>query len=167
MKKGKKFVSLFLIFSLLSLSGNLFANKRGAELIVQKTDWQKVRGELIAVKQNSLLMLVSGADVSIDIGDVWTIKIVKKSDAVGMSLLGAFVGVLIGDVSYPEPTGRVKLDFSGAYLLVGGIVGGLIGLLAGVMVGIDKTIQIEGRPDTEVKEALEKLRKKARIPDYE
>ncbi len=32
--------------------------------------------------------------------------------------------------------------------------------------GIDKTIQIEGMSDLEIKEAMDKLRKKARVRDY-
>ena len=45
------------MFSILALSGNLFAKERkGADLIVQRTDGTKVRGELIAIKENSLLM---------------------------------------------------------------------------------------------------------------
>jgi len=64
----KKIIPLFLVFSLLALSGNLLAKeRRGAELIVQKKDGQQVRGELITVKEHSLLLLDSkGKDASID-----------------------------------------------------------------------------------------------------
>jgi len=37
----------------------------------------------------------------------------------------------------------------------------------GAAAGTDKTIQIEGKSSEEVEEALEKLRSKARIPDYQ
>jgi len=97
MNKPKKFVSLFLIFSLLTVSGNLMAKeRRGAELIIQKKDGQQVRGELIAVKENSLLMLVSEADVSIDISDIKVITIVKESKALEWAFLGVLVGGGIG-----------------------------------------------------------------------
>jgi len=47
---------------------------------------QQIEGELITVKPNSLLLLdTEGKDVSIDIGDIKVIRIVKKSKA----LLGA------------------------------------------------------------------------------
>ena len=39
-----------------------------------------------------------------------------------------------------------------------------VGLPVALIVGRDKTIQIEGMTDSEIKEALEGLRKKARIP---
>ena len=49
----RKTISLFLMFSVLSLSVPLTAKERkGADLIVQKTGGQQVRGELIAVKEN-------------------------------------------------------------------------------------------------------------------
>ena len=55
---GKKFISLFLIFSLMMLSANLYAKeRRGAKLIITKKDGQRIEGELIAVKPNSLLLL--------------------------------------------------------------------------------------------------------------
>ena len=52
----KKFTALCLILSLVMLYANLDAKeRRGAKLIVTKTDGQKIRGELITVKPNSLL----------------------------------------------------------------------------------------------------------------
>ncbi len=54
---GKKFISLFLIFSLVMLPTSLYAKKRGAKIVVTKLDGQQIKGELIAVKPNSLLLL--------------------------------------------------------------------------------------------------------------
>ena len=55
---GKKSIALFLVISLLALIGNLLAKeRRGAKLIIQKKDDQQVKGKLITVKQNSLLLL--------------------------------------------------------------------------------------------------------------
>jgi len=47
-----------------------------------------------------------------------------------------------------------------------GLVGLILGGIAGLTSGTDKTIQIERMTDSEIREALEKLRKKARIRDY-
>jgi hypothetical protein len=56
--KGKKFISLFIIFSLVILSVNLYAKeRRGVKLIVTKKDGQQTEGELITVKPTSLLLL--------------------------------------------------------------------------------------------------------------
>ena len=78
--KGNKFVPLFLIFSFLILSGNLYAKERsGAGLVIQKKDGKQEAGELIAVKQNSLLLLDhKGVDLSVNIGEIRVIEIVKK-----------------------------------------------------------------------------------------
>ena len=57
-KKFGKIMSLFLIFSLVILSGNITAQeKKGAKLVVTKNDGQQVTGELITVKKDSLLLL--------------------------------------------------------------------------------------------------------------
>ena len=72
----KRFIALFLVFSVLALSVPLAAKERkGADLIIQRTDGTQVRGELIAVKASSLLLLDrdTGSDVSVDIGDIGVI----------------------------------------------------------------------------------------------
>jgi hypothetical protein len=76
----KKFISLFLIFSLMMLSANLYAKeRRGAKLIITKKDGHQIEGELITVKPNSLLLLdTEGKDVSIDIKAIKVIKIRKN-----------------------------------------------------------------------------------------
>jgi len=171
----KKFVSLFLIFSLLALSGNLIAKeRRGAELIVQETDGTQVRGELIAVKENSLLLMerYSGADVSVDIKDVGVITIVKKSKILQGASIGAFVGFTCGAV-YVLSTQSTqywwnnRVTYATLYGVIGACIGALFGGIPGSIAGIDKTIQIEGESDSEIKEALEYLRKKARVRNFQ
>jgi len=173
---GKKFIALFLVFSLFALSGSLYAKeRRGAKLIVTKKDGQQIEGELITVKPNSLLLLdTEGKDVSVDIRDIKVIRIVKKSKA----LLGAGLGLLVcGGAGASLVFASVDNDPQGYSLwpaetiaaIVGisfGIIGLIIGGIAGLASGKDKTIQIEGMTDIEIKEALDKLRKKARIRDY-
>ncbi len=176
MKKGKKFLSLFLIFSLVMLSANLYAKeRRGATLIITKTDGQRIKGELITVKPNLLLLLnTEGKDVSVDIEEIEVIRVVKKSKF----LLGAGLGILIGG-GLGTLIG-VKLSaraegwewfggegITGAEIALCGIIAGLIiGGLEGATAGTDKTIQIEGMPPKTIEFNLDKLRKKARIRDY-
>ncbi len=151
----KKFTALFLVFSLLALSSNLLAKeRRGANLVITKKDSRQVKGELIAVKENSLLLLdsESGADVSIDIADIRIIRIVKKGALYGLAIGGGW-GLLEGITGGGE--GTVFETF------LEGIV--LIGIPLGLILGKDKKIQIEGMTDSEIQEILEKLRKKARV----
>ena len=153
----KKFIALFLVFSILAISSNLYAKeRRGADLVITKKDSQQVKGELIAVKENSLLLLdsESGADISIDIADIRIIRIVKKGALYGL-LVGGGIGLIAGIDNKEDPF----LDsFLGCIILVG--------LPVALIVGRDKTIQIEGMTDSEIREAMDKLSKKARIRDY-
>ena len=185
--KGKKLASLFLIFSLIMLSANLYAKeRRGAKLIIQRrgdqvptrykdTPWETsvmtgIRGELIAVKPNSLLLLdTEGKDVSVDIADIKVIRIGKSKVGLGAGIggaagtLGGIIFTAIIDASEEGSTEILGYVFFGAIgLVAGALVGGLIGAAAGA----GKTIQIEGMTYSEIQEALNKLRKKARIRDY-
>jgi len=169
-----KFIALFIVFSLLALWGNLFAKERkGADLIIQKKDSQQVGGELIAVKKGSLLLkdTDSGADVSVDIGDIISIKIVRNSKlwkGAGWGfLIGGGIGAIYGAINAGTdkmdlPTGHAMLLAGGAFGVIGALIGGGIGTVAGT----DKTIQFEGKSDSDIKEMLEELRKKARVPDF-
>jgi len=165
----KKLTILTIVFLLLFPYGNLFAKKKGAKLEIWGKGGRFIRGELIAVKQNSLVMMESGTDVSIDIDNIKAIEIEKKSKAGLGLILGGFTGALIGRATYTKPknTGLFTPDFGpGVNTLAGGILGGLIGLAIGAAAGSDETIQIEGKSDSEIKEVLKKLRSKARIPEY-
>ncbi|MFX0196214.1 MAG: hypothetical protein ACFFCW_08840 [Candidatus Hodarchaeota archaeon] len=173
----KKFISLFLVFSILVLSIPLTAKeKKGADLIIQKTDGQQVSGELIAVKRASLLLLEheSGADVTVEIGDVTVITILKKSKFV----LGASLGGLLGGVIGALATSSEATEVSGYLAVVEevgeslsifwtvvilGAIGFIVGGIIGAAAGTDKTIQLTGKSDSEIQEILEKLRKKARV----
>jgi hypothetical protein len=169
-----KFTALVLVFSMLTLFGNLCAAKKGAELVVIKKDETPVRGELIVVKENSLLLLSeSGADVSIDIKDIKMIWIVEKSRASQGSGIGFFVG---GDTeTYADlmrsidPPGWFGLSAEEKAAMAGmvlGDVGLIIGAIGGAIEGIEKTVIIEGKSEAEIEISLKYLRKKARIKNY-
>jgi len=176
----KKFTAFLLIFSLMMLSVNLYAQeRRGAKLIVTKLDGQLIEGELITVKPNSLLLLdTEGKDVSVGIADIKVIRILRKSKVwtgVGYGLLigggvGALLGFAGGGGTYPGIPWGTYQTTSGEEALIYGIAFGFVGLflggIAGAAAGKDKTIQIEGSYPKTIEFHLEKLRKKARIRDY-
>jgi hypothetical protein len=176
----KRIISLLLVFSVLSLSMPLTAKKRrGANLIVQKTDGTQRRGELIAVKQNSLLLLdrYFGNDVTVNIADISTVRIERKSLAREGAFLGFFIGagsgIIIGvkeGKKDKEEAGEKAFllswlfDFSFVvYGLLFGLGGLIIGGILGKLASTDTNIKFEGKTDVEIKAMLEKLRKKARI----
>jgi hypothetical protein len=91
----KKFISIILVFSLLILSGNLYAKgRRGTNLIITKKNGSIVKGELIAVKENSLLLKESKSamDRTVEVSDI---AIIKKRTKIG-AYVGGFLGALAG-----------------------------------------------------------------------
>ena len=148
-----------------------FPERRQGDLVITKKDGRQIEGELITVKENSLLLLDRyGGDVSIEIRDIRTIRIVKKSKARLWGVIGGavgFVGGVLIAIIQVKKAEDVNLVFAAS--ISGGLLslpGYLIGRLAGSHAGIDETIQIEGMTDLQIKWAMDKLRKKARIRDY-
>ncbi len=137
--------------------------KRGAQLVVTKLDGREVGGELIAVKDNSLLLLDgAGGDEAVNATDIRTIKIVRKSHAGGLAIGGALVGALGGlviissvadeDNKYTAPLGGVLFGAAGA----------LAGLALSVPIGADTTFALAGEPGSVVRERLNKLARMSR-----
>ncbi len=166
---SKKFISLFLVFSLMMLSVHLYAKeRRGAKLIITKLDGQLIKGELIVVKPNSLLLLdTEGKDVSVGIEDIKVI-IVKKSQVVEgafAGLVGGALNIALFGLIFKANVGEtlsVIVRRGWPWLAVGAIIGAILGAL----IKKSKKIKIEGMTDSEIQETLDKLRKKARIRDY-
>lgn len=172
----KKFTVLFLIFSLAGLSGNLYAKKKGVDLIVQKKDGQLVRGELIAVKENSLLLKEkeSGTDVSVGVREIRAIRKIGKSEVLKWSGIGSLTGGLIGalgplglNITFRVTPNSEVLSISGKYALILGAAGLVAGGIFGAMAGKEEQIKIEGSCQEENERILNKLRSEARIPNYQ
>jgi len=177
---SKKFISLFLTFSLMAISCTTMTTQRqkrfesskerkhGAKLIITKKNGYQTEGELITVKPNSLLLLsITGRDMSVGIADIKVIRIVKKSKA----LLAAGLGFLTGAAVGAAVGGQLSEAWWWEHgteicAVIGGFAFGILGGFIVSSAGKDKIIQIEGTSDLEIEEALEKLRKKARIRDY-
>ncbi len=87
---------------------------------------------------------------------------VLKSAGIGFLIAGS-IGLLFCIASDGEGNPLIAL-FYGAYL--GVVAGAPVGALAGIVEGRDTTIQIEEMTDSEIQEALDYLRKKARVRNY-
>ena len=186
----KKLIALFIVFSIIGPSANLYSKERhgaNVEIHITKptstmegTPWEEtavpeIKGELIAVKQKSLLLKDShsGADVSVEVKDIRVIKIVKESKTgVGVGLgffAGAFLGAMVG-LAVDEVISKTEITWGPQKsALLGGALGGIVGGISGGIIGANRydTIQIEDKSDIEIKAILEELRKKARVPDYQ
>jgi len=151
------------------LSVNLYAKeRRGAKLSVWKIGDQKIKGELIAVKEDSLLLLESesGADVSVNIKDIAEIRTVNKASVTTGAVFGILIGGVIG-VFWPIGT-SVASDGEESGIMAGILIGSgvaLISVLIGHMAG-SKRYVFSVMTDQEIQEALDYLRKKARVRDY-
>ena len=188
--QSKKFVALFLVLSLITINCSTLKTlerkrktakrEHGSLLMITKKDSGQIIGELVAVKANrkSLLLLGSESkvDVSVDIKDIKAIRIVKESKAASVASVGFLAGAVLGAIG-GKMMGIEIISFNGGEdegegsrvvmgALIGGCIGALIGGIVGAGYGIDKTIRIEGKSDLEIEKILEKLCKKARIPNY-
>ena len=170
---NKKFISLFLVFSLVTLSANLYAKeRRGAKLIITKKDGQLIEGELITVKPTSILLLnTEGKDVSASVEEILIIRVVKKSKFLLGASIGGFIGGVVGALLFlasEEESDVAFMPFAvySPQAILGGVYGAILGGTISAVAVKDKTIQIEGMTDTQIQETLEKLRKKARVRDY-
>lgn len=182
-----KFTALFLVFSLLLLSGELFSReKKGAHIIVHKKDGQILECELIAVQTTNLLLQNSKTSYMerINIDDVRTIVISMKPKFVLRifvgSLVGGAIGCTLGFLEGDEPDYPQVVSLKGGgwepgataekkaliYGLAGVFIGGATGASIGGLIGNEKQIEFEGASEIELKQALEYLRKKAKVPNY-
>jgi hypothetical protein len=165
----KKFISLFLVYSILAFSIPLSSkDRKGADLIVQKINGQQIKGELIAVKKSALLLLErnSAADITVDMGEIRVITLIKKTkiwEGMGLGMLiggGAGTGVS----SLAQEWG---LTTSGTIVTLSAVLAAVLGLAIGGYLGARsgnaKTTRLEGKSPSEIQVILEKLRKKARI----
>jgi hypothetical protein len=173
-KRFGKLAATVLALLILVLPGALSARGRGAKLEITLKDGHYIEGELIAVKPDSLLLLdPAQKDESIDIAGIRSIRMIRKSKAglgAACGLLAGVVGAAIISSGQKETDNPLVLigqgmEVAGAAVAFGGIGLG-IGISGGLLAGKDKWIQLEGKSEAEVRQALAYLRGKARIRDF-
>ncbi|NOR22178.1 MAG: hypothetical protein GQ476_05790 [Candidatus Aminicenantes bacterium] len=144
--------------------------RREGDIVITKKDGRQIEGELFAVKPNALLLVDRyGRDASIEIADIRTIRILKRSKARLGSYIGGAVAIGVASLVAISASRRGDEGWVWGSIILGALLaipGSIIGGLAGSYAGIDDIIQIEGMTDSQIRWALEKLRKKARIRDY-
>lgn len=158
-----KLIASALAVSLLILPANVSAKeRRGATLLVTRLDGSGVRGELIAVKPDSLVLLsTAGVDISVGVAEIGSVRIIRRSKAGKDALWGGVGGVLVGGVLGGLSGGIDEFTPTGAAVFLGlvfGVAGGLGGLGVGTLMGVDTTIAFAGEPDALARSRMEKLR---------
>jgi hypothetical protein len=174
MRRTKEGWLLLLILASVALPEGLAAkDRRGADAIVGKKDGRALRGELIAVKKESILLKESWSsyDVSISRSDIASIKVKKGSGAVSGAFLGTLVGGLTG-MAIGRKAGESHhslVNFETAGTVIGAVIGAVIGGGAGLWIGTSikeyETFDLEHTAPEEIPLTLGRLRSRARFPD--
>jgi hypothetical protein len=166
-----KFTAIGLALLFLGLPTVLSAReRRGANIVITLKDGQQVEGELIVVKSDSLLLLnPAGKDESVDLVGIRRVTIVRESKAGLGAVCGLLAGVA-GTIIYAstKKATDVWASFFEGLAVAGAAVvfpvtGLGLGIGAGVLAGKDKTIQLEGKSESDRAIVLDRLRRKARI----
>ncbi|MGZ5480150.1 MAG: hypothetical protein ACXWGZ_11185, partial [Candidatus Aminicenantales bacterium] len=127
--------------------------KRGATLVITRTDGTLVTGELIAAKPDSLLLLsTAGRDESVGLGEIKSVRIVRRSHTLLLAAIGFAPGAVAGGLAMSyDPEIETWAKVAGA--AVGGALGALAGLGISLGIGADATFPVAGEPG----EALSRL----------
>jgi hypothetical protein len=172
----RKFIVLLLIISFLGMNCATIKHpkpspRRGATLLIQTKGQQPIKGELIAVKWDAILLKLSYSsfETSLDIDDIKIITIMKGTKtgigAISGFVIGGAIGVFLSSSYKGLGSGTPSLKF--CYGTFFGFLGGLVGYVIDGDIEGKEIIQIEGKSDSEIKKILEDLRKKARVPNFQ
>jgi hypothetical protein len=147
--------------------------RRGARIVVTNLDGTTVSGELLAVKDETLIIKDGAASggVSANLKDVRSVRIVRRSKLLSGTGLGALigggVGAGLGLLSYDEtgnawftPENRGQGALWGA--AAGGVCGALLGLILGAAAGADETVWIDSGDAAGISRAVSALRRRAK-----
>lgn len=135
---------------------------KGARVMVERKDSAAVSGELLMVKRNCLVVDGQAGGVIVDLGDVRSVRIVKKSKAGAGFLVGLLGGTLIGyGLSSKSPCSGPMLD-AGMSVLFVGLPSGALGALIGLVLGKDPIMKMD---ETKPQYFLLLLNRHARIID--
>jgi len=117
----------FAVAALLAAPGALAAKGRhGALIILTKADGVEVRGELVSVKSDSIMLLRSGDVLTIPRDKVHSVTLVRRSRKASGALTGFTTGALVGVIW----TAGAKDD---RYQRLSGVIFGGLGLVIGMV----------------------------------
>ncbi len=174
MEKARRGWILLFILAFMVIPEGLGAKpKHGAGTVIMKRDGPTVRGELVAVRKDSVLLKESRSsyDVSIPLSAIRTIKVDQRSGAVSGAFLGTLVGGLTG-MAIGRKAGESRhslVNFETAGTVIGAAIGVLIGGGAGLWIGSSikeyETFDLEHTAPEGIPLMMGRLRSRARFPD--
>jgi hypothetical protein len=154
------FVVCALLLSLLAAPAGLSAKeRRGARIIVTRLDGSQAEGELIAVKPDSLLLLnAAGQDESAALAEIKTVRIVRRSRALPLALIGFMTGAAEGAFAASRDSEDRETKVT---VFWAGIIGGaqaLLGTGIGIGLGADAILRFAGETGEVVGRYLDRLK---------
>lgn len=151
-------IALLLAVALALPAGLGAQTRRGATVVVTLTDGQEFRGELIALKPDSLLLLASStADLSVPLGDIRVVRIVRRAPTGLLATAGFLLGSgLVGMTTEPLD------EWGWAHAGLAGIGGAIAGLVSGLITAKDAVIDWRTEPDGTSASALDRLQRLSR-----
>ncbi len=90
--RAKRFVCVLVVAILFVPAGLSAKDRKGADIVVTRTNGSQFGGELIAVKPDSLLLLSAGMALSIPLADIREVRIVRKPKALLFAGIGGAAG---------------------------------------------------------------------------
>jgi hypothetical protein len=141
-KRAGSAVIAFAVAALLAAPGSLAAKgRRGALIILTKADGAEVRGELVSVKPDSIILRRSGDVLTILRDRVHSVSLMRRSRKTS----GAFTGLTIGALAGAGWGANARV--TGGTSSMAAICGGL-GLVIGMVVSragkVESVIQFAG-----------------------
>jgi hypothetical protein len=153
----------FVLFIIFLSQQQIWADRKGAQIRLQRTDQQTLEGELIAVRDTQLILIDSTSqDQAIDLSEISTMFIKRDAHPLMGVLIGMVAGGVIGSALAPSKTPMAEMSKMG-YGLIGILAGGVLGGAIGGALGSDSQIVVTKMSPAERARLLVKLRSKARV----
>jgi hypothetical protein len=142
------------------------AGRRGANVVVVKTDGVVISGELIVVRPATIVLLVPNeADAAIPVADVATVRVLKRSKG-GIWALVGFAGGVAASSAILRSSDWTNSSWD--YIRSGffcGLILAVPGFLIGTLAGVDTTVTLAGQTPEKLRDRLDYLAKISRVSE--
>lgn len=179
--KGMRMIVAVCLGGLVALSSTCAwrtqAKKRsGANIVVQRAEGVKIKGELVGVRSDGLVLETKEGAATIPITEIeslWTVKKMSSRSqraSIGMGgLIGGIGGFVAAKMSHIKPSDMGDSIALGELFLVGGmVVGAGVAALVVIVTRTSKgdVYDFKNKSEEKIEAMLTDLRKQARVPDY-
>ncbi|MCJ7526014.1 MAG: hypothetical protein MUP71_12455 [Candidatus Aminicenantes bacterium] len=157
--------AIFLIMFFMQLPLQASRERMGATVVVTMTDGRVVKGELLSVRDDALLLYIQSSDRGerLELMQVEKVKLLKKSKFLLGLGIGLLVGLALSEYSYGIAGNDEEL--SGLIYFVLPPQTGLLGGICGVLAGISRVVYLAGESTASMQKNLGWLKLHAREQD--